>query len=553
MPYRHRPHKNILHKAVSLLLEELPKQERDHFAHARQCMIDAANQMARAAFVADPLFEDGSGAAVDKAMLPVQSTIKTLTSCYIEAARMHARTAINNAHQKFLCCLVGRLAHVDSRITDDKRANEQVGRIFYNIPTAIQARVTKAELEGLKAVPATEDTGFADTVALFRRVLVERDTTGLTANLVAILAEIHRLVLRKHRLPVFGCDQRHVVQIHLNCHIIRTPRGSGIALQQLQQGGEAVIAKGKGFCQAVLYVSNPVQVYGKAVRLDLTLMAELATRLFKHPRDFTAKSLILEIGPDWVGVRVVTAKRKPAVSLADINQYPHLLADDFGYRHTGSDSVVRRDRLIEPAAAEYLQTLNKEETKQYYETHHYPMDQTVHQQHWGGKPFLDHVYLHTRKNDQLRSEIDRSYLRLERIKANLMGHMGLPKDAWVPEDWRPVDPVARRLHGRFFRLLANISHLKQLPLEQYVKIRAVKKSDQLRDPLKGGQADATVSVLQMPAVWPSVGCRGARLGDAGLFPVAAPRGSRPGTVVVKRHTSRAAVLPGAQASETTTA
>lgn len=173
MPYRHRPNKNALHKAVSLLLAELPPQDRDHFARARQCMIDAANQMAKAAFVADPLFEDGSGAAVDKAMLPVQSAIRTLNSCYIEAARMHARTAVNNAHNKFLCCLVGRLAHVDSRIADNQRTVEQVGRIFYNIPTAIQARVTTAELEGLKAVPATEDTGFADTVVLFRRVLVE--------------------------------------------------------------------------------------------------------------------------------------------------------------------------------------------------------------------------------------------------------------------------------------------------------------------------------------------------------------------------------------------
>jgi hypothetical protein len=97
-----------------------------------------------------------------------------------------------------------------------------------------------------------------------------------------------------------------------------------------------------------------------------------------------------------------------------------------------------------------------------------------------GRAFLARIAEHADRIDTLRSEIDRGYARLGRLKGELNRLTGADPTTPVPEAPEEVTgPEAARylsMHGRFFRLLGGLGRLKARRRALYRRIDGLKKS-----------------------------------------------------------------------------
>ncbi len=94
-----------------------------------------------------------------------------------------------------------------------------------------------------------------------------------------------------------------------------------------------------------------------------------------------------------------------------------------------------------------------------------------------GGDFLERVKKHASKVDTLRSEIDRLYNRLDRIRVEINFVAEVEQGALVPEIAAlPNHPRYMAMHARFFRLLKAIDRLKEARRGLYRTVAGLKKS-----------------------------------------------------------------------------
>jgi len=176
-------------------------------------------------------------------------------------------------------------------------------------------------------------------------------------------------------------------------------------------------------------------------------------------------SLCLEIAPTRLAVKAVLASEPTPYALAEAKALHGL---DFGYGNTATLSSVAVDpaRLRDP---DEIAKLTKAQARKYLAEHVSDVEPTLIARH-GGENFLTAVTGHAGHIDVLKSEIDRAYNRLHKIKAVVCDRLGFSAETRL--DSSASDPLI----PRFFRLLEAITRLKAKRRDLYRKIAAIKKT-----------------------------------------------------------------------------
>jgi len=470
-----RGDKKTLKRAVSLGTGHLTDSKLSALSEVRRHYIEAANQMLEVVFPVEPLVCNAEWFEhTEKTLLKEQKTYEGLNKGYVEKARIEVKKILEQCIVRYGSQLVGRLAHSHEQI---KEKNKDSTRLYYYVPESVQEFVSVEELKALTLV--VEEGGRDDALALFERVILQQDFNGLSENQVAIVQEIHRQVQERHRMPVVGRDPDFVCQIHLDARLIRSKE----TLKQLNEGAALLLDKSNACYKTFLAVSNPTP-RAEHISIPLCMTQKAVRRLFKcksHDKQGqlpNAKSLILELGPEKVEVKVVLSKKKP--ELPDLAECSYLMGRDFGYSNTITLSVAKHNTELSDKTLRKLRKMNARQAKKYLETHSLDdSTRVVERRRFSGKPFLGLIARHSDQIDNYKSQIDRIYNRIEKLKEILLrglGYKGDLREQQISEHEVPGESLLARVHRRFFGLLKEVKHLKTLRKKLYRKIAAIKKS-----------------------------------------------------------------------------
>ncbi|MFZ3585521.1 hypothetical protein ACOI1H_25940, partial [Loktanella sp. DJP18] len=224
---------------------------------------------------------------------------------------------------------------------------------------------------------------------------------------------------------------------------------------------------------------------GPQIELTFRLTQPVA-RMFSDRTDQEMSSLAIELGPTRARLRGVVSR--PTRDLTLLGRTT-VLGEDFGFAKTSSMVVVRSHTPIDQEILDFVASgPGKAQTKAYLESHASTDDiEILEEMQFCGRNFLGLIRQRATAVDKLRSEIDRNYNRLARIRREINAIAGLDPETLVPEAPAPQAPVplstsrlekARylRMHIRFFRLLGGIGKLKQKRRDVYASVAAIKKN-----------------------------------------------------------------------------
>jgi hypothetical protein len=194
-------------------------------------------------------------------------------------------------------------------------------------------------------------------------------------------------------------------------------------------------------------------------------------------------SLVLELGPAAAQAKMVVTQPPKAAAVASFDT---VVAEDFGFRNTSSIAVMRNVAPIGEAALARISGHNGGDANKLSKTasmkflkKHVSGDEVelLKLVQFDGKDFLDRIAAQAKKVDGLRSEIDKLYNRLNRIRAEINKVAAARASDLVPEVAAlPDHPRYVAMHGRFFRLLAAVGRLKEKRRAVYRAVAGLKKS-----------------------------------------------------------------------------
>ncbi len=461
--------KNKLHKAIPVGVGDLTSVKLTDLTLLRSLYLSTANQMATAVFLEEPLAEQPVPNGLSQTLQAIQRDVQDFNKAYAEKARLTVESAVPATVKRYHRQLIGRLAHCSEKIqySDPQKISTktaaQPARLYYYVPEDIQAVVTVDELTALEAMVVREKPTAA--INFFRRVIVEKDFSGLTVNQVSVIREIHKQAQERYNQPVFGRDEEFVCQIHLDYRVIREKE----ACARIDGQARILLDSQNGRYYTFLEVSNP-RPRGNPIRIPLVL----SKNTLKHLTNANVGSLILEIGAHRVQVKAGVAKTPPKVPV--LNECEALIGRDFGYTNTVTITAVKRDRVIDPAELELILNFGKDDACQYMGSHYHPMDNVIERFRFSSKRFLDLIAKHSGKIDRLKSQIDLVYTHIHKLKVIIAGHLGIEEHDLIEESFNHKDPLMATLHVRMFRLLAHVKHLKKLRRKLYARIGDIKKS-----------------------------------------------------------------------------
>ncbi|WP_046867075.1 hypothetical protein [Microvirga massiliensis] len=439
--------------------------------HLRSEWIAAANLIAER--IRPTVLEDlPSGKALDAAMLAAQAELKgRLNSVWAEKARITAKSAVIERHKRARANLFGRFRHIDT--VGDRPCADGTRRLV-NLPEEWSQRLSDTDVAALKTLAEALD--FQGTMAFLQKVQDGR------ANIPSLQAEALRALVatveQKFRHPSWQESDDTVVQLHLDYRCVPasdagTNKTTWRALtQRLTEAVPAVLVEGKPARVPVL-VAAPVARQAPLV-VRAVLRREGLRRLLgdKDPTAFAIGSLCLEISKTRVAIKGVVSKTPRVKPLAEVT---HLVGRDFGYRNTVALAVVAKDGTIDPGLLTEARTWGKQRAKQHLSDNIHagaPVAATV----LDGADFLKAIAGHCERIDALRSEIDRTYNRIQALKANINRLLGHAADALVDLEQQTSDAKLAAWLKRLRRLLAYVGRLKEQRRRAYRAIEGIKKS-----------------------------------------------------------------------------
>lgn len=410
--------------------------------------------------------ERPSGRDLDALMLEVQKDIRAsgLNSVWAEKMRLMAKSAIAEQWKRGQKTLFGRLKHIAS---PGREPDAGGNLVFVNLPEGFRD-LPEAERRALQDLADSLD--FRQAMALFRDILEDRSSlpAGRQALLRALLAGVEARFGR----PEWKEDA--VLQLTLDGRCVRgeTPaldRAKARLTEALRAGGSADVA----------FEVSASRAHGPAIQVQACLPLAVSRRM----RDGRSSVgvLVLELGPETMRTRIVTVREPsaPDVFVPGAAPVTTVVAEDFGFAKTSSLVVLRAKTPVSPerlamVAGQNLKgedtppKMGKAETHEYL-TSHVSDDAEVEvlaRVQMDGRPFLARVRERCLEIDCLRSEIDRGYNRLERIRAEINRMLGREAteliDETAPSLTLPPKEAKRLIdmHGRFFRLLDGLNRLK---------------------------------------------------------------------------------------------
>ena len=435
-------------------------------AGLRRRFLETLRAMADSVWPTDILDPVPSGKDVDKTLLAVQSQASKqgFNNVWAEKARMSAKAAVLEQWKRGQRNLFGRFKHVST--VGEKPMEDGTPRLV-NLPEEFSRSLTPEDVESLQAFADGMD--FRQAMQMFRDLKdSDLDLSPVQATALRAVADVAR---RRYGIPRWD-EAEAVVHLHLD---YRCVRGGRKALEEvllgLQQNLDARMSA------ALSLPLTSVSPRGTGLALPLNLIRPVIDLLQDSGSEGQKVcSLVLEVGPDTARSKMVVVRPPVAKPVAG---HHVVVAEDFGFVNTSSLAVLRsKEPISEEAVAFALSEPGKKETKAYLETNvSGPEVELVETLQFDGRDFLGRIKAHADRIDGLRSEIDRVYNRMKRIRAefNLVVEAG--KGDIIPESCPAGAPKrAVRMHGRFFRLLGAVVRLKALRRGIYRKVDGLKKA-----------------------------------------------------------------------------
>lgn len=455
--------KNWLMRAVPLGVGALPAGKRAALMELRNRVLALMRQMAVAGFNPEPLAHALRGKELDAALLAVQGACEGLNSVWREQARMRVTPALEEAVKRYFKRMVGRLRFVDTLIpTADQREGDP--RRYYHVPPEVQDAVTADELAALKAMGES-----GPAIDLFRRVIVARNTDGLSPAQAAIVVDIHARCLAKHTLPDFGATDDFTLQLHIDSRML--PSGRQAEALDVRNGVAFLLADdANAQYHRFLDLAGVAPREGR-LRIPLVLTPAIARRIASSRDDWAA--LIVELSAHHVGVRLVCGKPPPAD--IDTSAITCLVGRDYGYANTVALSVAIADAPID-LTTERIRAEGREAAQAFFEAHALPAGvRIVERVRLEGRAFLARLATLCGRIDGYKSRIDLAYNRLDALRHEIAAALDLaPEDRITPE-MKKCGPAGAQVRA-FFHTWGLIQDLKAARRRLYAKVAAVKKN-----------------------------------------------------------------------------
>ena len=439
-------------------------------ADLRSRIIVTLDRMAEAVWPADILQPAPSGKDLDAVLLNVQSEAAKggLNIVWAEKARLIVKCAVVEQWKRGQGNLFGRFRNIAA--VGDIQMEDGTKRLV-NLPEESSRPLTSEDAAALHDLAADHD--FPATLKLFRD-LSEEDC-GLPPHQAGALRAMANVVRGRFKRPVWRDDA--VVQLHLDYRCLRG--GKEALAARLQDLGTAV--KAGRATQAILPLTS-VAPRGTGIALPLQLVRPVAERLGDDP-ELRVAALVLELGPAEVQAKMVVTRPPKTASVA---AFRTVVSEDFGFRNTSSLAVLRSNTPIGEDALARVSGHNGGDGKKLtktasmkFLTDHVSGDEVelLELVQFDGRDFLDRIAAQAKKVDAIRSEIDRLYNRLGRIRAEINKVASVAITDLVPEDPAiPHHPRYMAMHGRFFRLLAAVGRLKEKRRAVYRAVAGLKTS-----------------------------------------------------------------------------
>ena len=436
----------------------------------RSRIVATLDRMADAVWPADILQTIPSSKDLDTVLLRVQSeaSLDGLNNVWAEKARLITKSAVLEQWRRGQRNLFGRFRNIAA--VGDIPMEDGTKRLV-NLPEEFSRSLTAADATALQQL--AENVDFAASLKLFQRLDV--GDFGSPPHHAAALRAMAATVRERFKRPVWKDDA--VVQLHLDYRCLRGGKDAREAvLRNLGESAQAGVA-----AQACLPLTS-VSPRGTSISVPLRLARTVAEAIGNDP-DLRVAALVLELGPAKVQAKMVVT-RPPTVSC--IADFRTVVAEDFGFRNTSSIAVLRSDAPIGEKALASVSGHNGGDGKKLtkaaamkFLSEHVSGDEVelLELVQFDGKDFLDRIAAQATKVDGLRSEIDRLYNRLDRIRAEINKVAGIAVAELVPEVAAlPHHPRYMAMHVRFFRVLAAVGRLKEARRMVYRAVAGLKKS-----------------------------------------------------------------------------
>jgi Putative transposase DNA-binding domain len=460
--------KNMLRRSIPcgktmLSSALLPAGKLNDVLIIRAKFLSAANRFVDAVFNPEPLNNDRSGDDIHSALTSLQKKMEAgFNKAYTEKARLAVPSAIVQVEQRYLKRLCGRLMHCATRTSDEDRLKRQ----YLNIPVSIQDRVTPEILSALERKMAA--LGCQAVIDLFRRVIVKKDTKGLTRKEAMVVRAVHAECLAKYAKPVFGADSRFSCQINLDYRVIRSRTDP---VTRLDGAAHFLVDRNNRRYYYFLEISSPAP-RGEPIRIPVVMTSRTLKRFDSLSK---VSSLSIVINTDSLVFRAIIAKPDRKV-LPD--KITHIVSRDFGMVNTVCLSVakLRDDDAIDEEKLKRISRFSKEDALNYLKSNFHTNENIVFRVKFSGRKFLNSIEAICLRIDRLKQQIDTGYNGLEKLKSIICGYLGVDEQEHLSEEVLHEDPYIRHIYRKFFRLLDHIICMKRLRIALYKKIASLKRA-----------------------------------------------------------------------------
>jgi len=435
----------------------------------RKCL-DTMREMVAEVFPADIITPVPDGKRLDGALLRVQKAAVAggLSSVWAEKCRLMTKGAVLEQWKRGQRNLFGRFHHIATR---GERPAKDGHRRLVNLPEDVSRLLTDADVAALQSRAETCD--FRSVMELF--VDLREGDAGFTPLQADALRALHAAVQQRWGPPEYRDDA--VIQLHLDERCIR---GGKTALSgALGEVSSGLGSRSEAACTLRL-TSHVARGDGIPLRPRLSeVVAERMGEAQVGDNGQRLKAFAVELGPDKVRCRGVVVRPRRAPSPVGCRT---VVANDFGFVNTASLVVARSAEPIDQARLDFAQSdPGKKQVKAYLEGHVSGDDvEILERVQLSGRNFLARIREQAARVDRLRSEIDRCYGRLYRIRAEINRIVGQDAEAVVPEVPDAITSSNAEqaryvaMHRRFFRLLGGIGKLKERRRAVYRAVAGLK-------------------------------------------------------------------------------
>lgn len=411
-------------RALPLAVGALGEAKLKGVALLRERCLGALRSMGEAAHCAEPLLATATSEELTTRLLANQKAVVGLNKAYAERCRIAVTAAVLEQNRQYFRQLVGRLRHAASEIAEEDRKPDANGMVrqYYYVPPGMS--ISQMELTGLAALA---EQSFVDVRALFRRVILVEDASGLSAAQVAVVREIHRQVIEKHGKAQFGAETT-TVALPLQYTVL--PSTDKDIARRIDAGIDAMLLSDEGNAKYKFFLDlSPAVPHTERIRIPLTVQKRVLRHLLRAgARHFAANSLTLELGPNGqIAVKLVVTQ--PKTQPVPLTEVQYVLSRDFGYKNTIALSLTKLDSAIDAAQLAQIQAFTKDQARAFLSSHTPAGELRVSARYLlSGGGFLDRINTHAANIDQLRSRIDLEYHALFAQKAELGRALGLVPD-----------------------------------------------------------------------------------------------------------------------------